>query len=62
MTSKPNYGGLDLLKFLVAFLVIANHTSPFVSFSPQLDFLFSGVLTRIAVPIFFMSTGFFLFP
>lgn len=61
MTSKPNYGGLDLLKFLVAFLVIANHTSPFVSFSPQLDFLFSGVLTRIAVPIFFMSTGFFYF-
>ncbi|OME94771.1 MULTISPECIES: acyltransferase family protein [Paenibacillus] len=61
MTSKTNYGGLDWLKFFVAFLVIANHTSPVGSFNPQLDFLISGVLTRIAVPIFFMSTGFFYF-
>ncbi|MBD2872947.1 acyltransferase family protein [Paenibacillus arenilitoris] len=58
---KPNYSGLDWLKFAAAILVVANHTGPLQSFSPYADFLLSGVLTRVAVPVFFMSSGFFLF-
>lgn len=61
MNSKSNYSGLDWLKFGVAILVIANHTSPLLSYSTQADFLISNILTRIAVPVFFMTSGFFYF-
>ncbi|GIO30458.1 MULTISPECIES: acyltransferase family protein [Paenibacillus] len=61
MTSKPQYGGLDWLKFAAALLVIANHTSPLSTYNGTADFLLSGILTRIAVPIFFMTAGFFFF-
>ncbi|WP_051250694.1 acyltransferase family protein [Paenibacillus harenae] len=58
---KPNYSGLDWLKFMAALLVVANHTGPLQSINPYADFLISGVLTRIAVPVFFMTSGFFFF-
>ncbi|WP_419873524.1 acyltransferase family protein [Candidatus Pristimantibacillus sp. PTI5] len=58
---KPNYNGLDWLKFATALLVVANHTGPLHAYHAYADFLLSGVLTRIAVPLFFMSTGFFFF-
>ncbi|WP_054024730.1 acyltransferase family protein [Bacillus sp. FJAT-28004] len=61
MVSKPNYSGLDWLKFIAALFVIANHTSPLLSYNEYTDFLFSGIISRLAVPIFFMSTGFFFF-
>lgn len=61
MVSKPNYSGLDWLKFIAALFVIANHTSPLLSYNEYFDFLFSGIISRLAVPIFFMSTGFFFF-
>lgn len=56
--SKPNYDGLDWLKFVAALLVVANHTGPLLSYSAAADFLLSNLLTRIAVPVFFMTTGF----
>ncbi|QHW33592.1 acyltransferase [Paenibacillus rhizovicinus] len=59
--AKSNYGGLDWLKFIAALMVVANHTSPLQSYSATADFLVSGLLTRIAVPIFFMTAGFLLF-
>ncbi|RUS42231.1 acyltransferase [Cohnella sp. AR92] len=59
--SKPNFGGLDWLKFVAALLVVANHTSPLLSYSAAADFLLSNLLTRIAVPVFFMTTGFLMF-
>ncbi|REE88538.1 serine/alanine racemase [Paenibacillus taihuensis] len=59
--ARSNYGGLDWLKFIAALLVVANHTSPLKSFSATADFLVSNLLTRIAVPIFFMTAGFLLF-
>ncbi|MBB6671919.1 acyltransferase [Cohnella nanjingensis] len=58
---RANYGGLDWLKLIAALLVVANHTSPLTSVSPDADFLLSGILSRIAVPIFFMTSGFFYF-
>jgi serine/alanine racemase len=58
---KPNYNGLDWLKFIAALLVVANHTGPLLSYSPYANFLISGILTRVAVPIFFMTSGFFYF-
>ncbi|NGZ77272.1 acyltransferase family protein [Saccharibacillus alkalitolerans] len=56
-----NIGGTDWLKFIAALLVIANHTSPLASVSPQADFWIAGLISRVAVPIFFIGAGFFLF-
>ncbi|CAI6083495.1 acyltransferase family protein [Cohnella sp. JJ-181] len=61
MSAKTDYSGLSWLKFAAALLVVANHTGPLASFSPLADFLVGGALTRIAVPIFFMTSGFFYF-
>lgn len=52
-------GGLDIFRMIAAFLVVAIHTAPLDSFSRDIDFLFTGVLARVAVPFFFMVTGHF---
>ncbi len=56
--SKPN-NGINLFKFFCAFLVVGIHTEPFGSFG-ILDSLF-GVITRIAVPYFFVCSAYFYF-
>ncbi|SDT10969.1 serine/alanine racemase [Paenibacillaceae bacterium GAS479] len=61
MLNKPKYNGLDWLRLLMGLLVVANHTGPLESYSSHADFLFSGIFTRITVPIFFMVSGFLYF-
>ncbi len=53
MRDKKMYSGLDWLKIIAALLVVANHTGPFSTYSKEADFFFSGMLSRVAVPIFF---------
>lgn len=60
MRGKTAYGGLDLFRFLAAFLVAAIHTSPLGSFSAEGDFFLTRILARVAVPFFFLVTGQFL--
>lgn len=60
-TIKTDFRGLSWLKFVAALLVVANHTGPLALFGPAADFLVDGALTRIAVPIFFITSGFFYF-
>lgn len=59
-----NYCGIDLVKFLCTFLVVAIHFQPFsrahFRSADTMNFVCSLVLARVAVPFFFMSTGFFL--
>ena len=50
---------IDIFKFFCSFLIIGIHTAPFLNFG-ILDSAF-GMLTRIAVPFFFVSSSFFLF-
>ena len=50
---------IDIFKFFCAFLIIGIHTSPFYEIN-ILNNAF-GMLTRIAVPFFFVSSSFFLF-
>ena len=45
----------------MAIFVVALHGHPFVDISADWDYYTSGVLTRLAVPYFFMVSGFFLF-
>ena len=60
MDEKRTYGGLDAFRLIAAFLVIAIHTSPLLSYSDGADFFLTRVLARLAVPFFFMVTGHFV--
>lgn len=57
---KRDYAGIDYFRFAAALLVIAIHTSPLASLSVTGDFILTRTIARIAVPFFFMTSGFFL--
>ncbi len=60
MNTNQTYGGLDRFRVIAAFMVVAIHTSPLLSYSADADFLLTRVLCRVAVPFFFMVTGYFV--
>lgn len=51
---------LDRFRVLAAVLVLTIHTSPLASYAPDADFWLTRVLARLAVPFFFLVTGYFL--
>ena len=65
-TQRENYNSFDIAKFICSILVVMIHVVPFGTqettnvFSYANFFLKSG-LCRIAVPLFFMFSGFFLY-
>ena len=59
-TANKSYIGIDLFRVIAAILIIAIHTSPFGSYSAWADFVLTRVIARVAVPFFFMTSGFFL--
>jgi serine/alanine racemase len=64
MRSNPaggRYGGVDAVKLAAAFLVVAIHTGPLLTYGEYADFLVTGVLGRLAVPLFFLASGFLFF-
>ncbi len=56
------YTGIDCFRCVAAFLVVAIHTSIFTTYSVQGDMIATRIIARIAVPFFFVTTGFFLSP
>lgn len=62
MAMEKQYGGTDYFRMAAAFLVAAIHTSPLASFGGEADFILTRVFARVAVPFFFMVTGYFLLP
>lgn len=50
---------LDGFRVVSALLVVAIHTSPLGSLSTDADWFLTRVIARIAVPFFFLSTGYF---
>ena len=60
MTKNESYTGIDYFRFIAALLIIAIHTSPLGSFSETGDFMLTRIIARVAVPFFFMTSGFFL--
>ncbi len=56
---KKEYAAVDIFKFLCAILVIIIHTKPFETVF-WIDAAL-GVITRVAVPFFFVSSSIFLF-
>jgi serine/alanine racemase len=60
MTKNQSYSGIDYFRFIAALLIVAIHTSPLSSFSETGNFIFTRIVSRVAVPFFFMTSGFFL--
>lgn len=60
MIRNKSYAGLDYFRIIAALLIIAIHTSPLLSYSEMSDFVLTRIIARIAVPFFFMLSGFFL--
>lgn len=60
MNKDFSYTNIDRFRFIAALLVIAIHTSPLLSFSETGDFILTRIIARVAVPFFFMVSGFFL--
>lgn len=60
MSKGRNYKGIEIFRVVAAFLVVAIHTSPLTTYSDTADFIFTRVIARVAVPFFFMVTGYFV--
>lgn len=58
---QTTYSGVDLIKFICSFLVVAIHIHPLSSFSPTLDYGIINYVARLAVPFFLTSSGYFVF-
>lgn len=58
MSDRKQFGALDLAKFVAAILIIVLHTGPFNSYSEILRFGFRSIITVVAVPFFFLTSGF----
>ncbi len=57
--SKMTFKGIDLMKFVCIFFVICIHTDPFLNFNTDIAFILKNILSRVAVPFYFMAAGFF---
>lgn len=57
---KRNYNAIDAMKYVCAILVIVVHTSPVIETSPFFNHILINLFGRIAVPFFFISSGYFL--
>lgn len=60
-SKKEQYNSIDLLKFLMSFMVVAIHTNPLQNINYYLNFGIVDYTARLAVPFYFMCTGFLLF-
>ena len=56
-----NYDSIDLMKFIACIFVVAIHSAPFQDISPLLNRVIILGIGRIAVPLFFLASAFFLF-
>lgn len=61
MKDEINYGMIDILKLFFAICVVLVHTSAFYSVNNTLFFIINMGLCRIAVPFFFIVSGYFLY-
>nr|WP_052170498.1 acyltransferase [Massilia sp. JS1662] len=54
-------GGLDILKIVLAFMVVAMHAGFFTDLDERLAYLALNGLFRIAVPVFLLINGYFFY-
>ncbi len=58
---KRNYGIIDIAKFISALFVIAIHCAPFYEINETGNFIYVQIFARLAVPFFFMASGWLFF-
>lgn len=58
MTKK--YNGIDITKFIMAICVVAIHTQPLISCNNTIILALYQSIVSLAVPFFFVASGFFL--
>lgn len=60
MCKYKEYTGIDLFRLVAAILIIMIHTSPLSSFSAIGDLILTRIVARVAIPFFFVTSGYFL--
>lgn len=58
---RKHYYAIDIAKFVSACLVICIHTGPLLDINTEANFVLVQIIARIAVPFFFIASGFFLY-
>lgn len=58
---KRQYNNIDLFKIIFAVVVVMIHTKPFADISETASWYFSNTIANLAVPFFFVASGFLLF-
>lgn len=58
---SKKYNSIDLFKFLCALLIIIIHANPFDDYSKILSFGLRNIVCVVAVPFFFVASGFLCF-
>lgn len=61
MSERKQFGALDLAKFVAAILIIVLHTNPFGSYSGVISYGLRSIVTVVAVPFFFITSGYLFF-
>jgi surface polysaccharide O-acyltransferase-like enzyme len=54
-----HYNCIDLIKFICALFVVSIHVSPFASYNSFINYGLKNYIARIAVPFFFVASGYF---
>lgn len=53
---------IDFYRLLASFMIVAIHIYPLANISEDMDYTFTRILFRIAVPFFLLITGYFILP
>lgn len=56
----PEYIFIDIFRVVCALLVLSIHMPPFADYSPELTFWLEQIVSKLAVPLFFVISGYFL--
>ena len=56
---REEYAGVDIIRFVMALLIVALHLHPLLSCNKYLDFGLTEYVARLGVPFFFFVTGYF---
>ncbi len=59
-STRLNYGNLNIVKYVLALIIIITHLRPFLNYNRELDVLFNNMISRICVPFFLLTTGYFV--
>lgn len=58
--SSKRLGSIDFAKFIFSVMIVGLHTNVFSDFSSDLAFLVNQIIARLAVPFFFIASGYFI--